>query len=128
MAAGETISSKATGLVPGLIIVLSGRVGVYVDRGGGPERVMGWQGGDVTGLLPYSRMKAPPGPTIAEEPTEVVFVHRDYLQEMTRECHEFTSELVHVMVDRAREFKSSDFQNERMITARHDRGRAWRTS
>jgi signal transduction histidine kinase len=113
--AGEVIGSKAMGIVPGLVILLAGQVGVYVDREDRPERVMGWSAGDVTGFLPYSRMTTPPGPTVAEEATEVVFVHREYLEEMTRTCHEFTSTLVHVMVDRARGFKSSDLQNEQMI-------------
>jgi signal transduction histidine kinase len=113
--AGEVINSKGN-LVPGLLIVLSGHLGIYVDRGGGLQRVLSWGPGDVTGLLPYSRMKSPPGNTIAEVDSEVAFVSRECLQEMTRECFEFTSMLVHVMVDRAREFNSNEAQNERMAS------------
>ena len=110
------INSKAMGLVFGLMIVLSGQIAIYVDRGAGPQRMLAWTGGDISGLLPYSRMKEPPGNTIAEEPTEVFAIPRECLQEMTRECHEFTSMLVHVMLDRARKFTSTDAQNERMVS------------
>src|SRR6478736_186385 len=65
--AGEVLNSKAMGLVFGLMIVLSGQIAIYVDRGAGPQRMLSWTGGDISGLLPYSRMKEPPGNTIAEE-------------------------------------------------------------
>lgn len=115
-AAGEVINSPSIGAVTGLVIVLSGHIGIYVDRGTGAQRVLAWGSGDVTGFLPYSRMKAPPGNTIAEVDSEVLFVPRECMREMTRECHDFTAQLVHVMVDRAREFNTNDAQNERMAS------------
>ena len=36
-----------------------------------------WRAGDVMGLLPYSRLLAPPGDTIVREPCEMLVVHRD---------------------------------------------------
>ena len=42
-------------------VVLSGHFAIYVDHGAGPHKVMEWTGGDVTGLLPYSRMTKPIG-------------------------------------------------------------------
>ena len=44
-----------------LWIVLSGKVAIRVDRGAGPRLVAEWIAGDVTGMLPYSRMSGPPG-------------------------------------------------------------------
>jgi signal transduction histidine kinase len=61
-------------------------------------------------------LAAAPGDAIAEEPTEVLAIHRDDFRELTRECYTVTSILVHIMIDRARLFTSSDLQNEKMIS------------
>ena len=113
--AGEVVARKDDPMTS-LNVVLSGHLAIRVDRGAGPRKVMEWHGGDVTGLLPYSRMLNPPGTTTAEEPTEVLSVDRSCFPEMIRDCHELTSILVHVMLDRARRFTSSDFQTEKMIS------------
>ena len=102
--------------VEALYIVLSGRLALFVDRGSGPNKAVEWHPGDVTGVLPYSRLVTPPGNVIALEPTELLAIPRGRLRAMTRECGEITSTLVHVMLDRARLFTSSDLQNEKMIS------------
>jgi signal transduction histidine kinase len=102
--------------VEGLYVVLSGRLALFVDRGAGPNKAVEWHAGDVTGVLPYSRLVAPPGNVLALEPTELLAIPRGRLKAMTRECCEVTSTLVHVMLDRARLFTSSDLQNEKMIS------------
>ena len=77
---------------------------------------MEWHGGDVTGILPYSRVKTPPGSVVAEERTTVLAVDPGHLRHMTRECPELTAVLVHVMLDRARVFKSSELLDEKMAS------------
>jgi signal transduction histidine kinase len=99
-----------------LFVVLSGHIAIRVHRGATVRRVFDWRGGDVTGLLPYSRMKASPGESRTEEPTEVVRIHQDAFDEMIRECHDVTAILVHVMLDRARQFRSSDLQDEKLTS------------
>jgi signal transduction histidine kinase len=113
--AGDVLSAKGA-RVDGLFVVLSGRIAISVDRGAGPHKIMEWRGGDVTGLLPYSRMVSPPGDTVAQEPSEILAVPRDCLRAMTRECYEITAILVHSMLDRARVFNSSDLQDEKMVS------------
>lgn len=112
---GEVLSVKGSP-VEALYIVLSGRVALFVDRGSGPNKMVEWREGDVTGMLPYSRLMTPPGNSIALEPLEVLVVPRDHLREMTRECFNITSILVHTMIDRARLFTTSDLHNEKMIS------------
>ena len=112
---GELLSKKGV-QVEGLYVLLSGHVTHYVDRGSGPEKVIEWRGGDVTGMLPYSRLVAAPGDSIAQEPTEILGVHRSQLRELTLECYEITTLLVRVMLDRARLFNSSQLLNEKMIS------------
>jgi len=112
---GEVLTAKGT-KVESLTVVLSGRISISVDHGAGPRKIMEWRAGDVTGLLPYSRLVSPPGDTVAQEPTEVLAVPRDCLREMTRECYEVTAILVHSMLDRARVFNSSALQDEKMVS------------
>jgi signal transduction histidine kinase len=102
--------------VEALYIVLSGRLALFIDRGTGPNKFVEWHGGDITGLLPYSRMVNPPGDVHALEPVEILAIPSARFQEMTRECCEVTSILVHTMLDRARLFNSTELQNEKMIS------------
>src|SRR5437867_11480564 len=104
------------GQVEGLHVVLSGHLSIHVDRGAGRRKIMEWRGGDVTGLMPYSRLVAPPGDVVAEEPTEVVTVYRNDIPEMIRECQELTAIFVHIMVDRARHFTSSYLHDEKLVS------------
>jgi signal transduction histidine kinase len=113
--AGEVLSYKGAP-VDGLYIVLSGYVTLSVDRGSGPQKMIEWRTGEVSGVLPYSRLVNPPGDAIAQEPTEILSLPRECLQALTRECFEVTKILVHTMLDRARLFTSSDLQNEKMIS------------
>lgn len=99
-----------------LLIVFSGRLVIWVDRGAGSHKVFEWKGGDVGGVMPYSRVVSPPNDVVAEEPTELLAVTRELIPEMIRECPVITDMLVHVMVDRARKFTSSDLRDEKLIS------------
>jgi signal transduction histidine kinase len=112
---GEVLSAKGVE-VEALYIILSGRLALFVDRGAGLNKVIEWRGGDVGGLLPYSRLMTPPGNSSALEPLEILAIPRAHLRAMTQECFAVTSILVHTMIDRARLFTSSDLQNEKMIS------------
>ena len=109
-------AARKTDPLDTLVIVLSGNFAIHVDRGTGPRKVMEWAAGDVAGLLPYSRMTTPPGDSVIEEAGDVFEIHRDKFPEMIRECPTVTATLVHLMVDRARRFTSSDLQDEKMIS------------
>jgi len=120
---GELVQLDANGIVTpageaptGLWIVLSGHLSIRVDRGAGPRRVMEWTAGDVTGVLPYSRMGGAPGAVRADTPSELLLVPRDHFPALIRECHEVVAILVHVMIDRARHFTSSDLHVEKMMS------------
>src|SRR5262245_53171058 len=112
---GETLTAKGT-QVEGLFVVLAGHIALFIDRGAGRHRVIDWRGGDVAGLLPYSRLITSPGESIAQTTSEILAVPRDALPAMIRECHEITSILVHNMLDRSRVFTSSDLQDEKMVS------------
>jgi signal transduction histidine kinase len=112
---GDVLSVKGVE-VEALYIILSGRLALFVDRGTGMNKVIEWREGDVAGLLPYSRLTTAPGNSSALEPLEILAIPRNHLRTMTQECFDVTSILVHIMIDRARLFTSSDLQNEKMIS------------
>ena len=99
-----------------LYVILTGHAVIRVDRGSGPRKVLEWYGGDVSGLLPYSRLTSPPGQVTIEEPTEILMVDKEYFPELIRDCHELTAICVHVMLDRARRFTKSDLHDEKMVS------------
>jgi signal transduction histidine kinase len=112
---GGVLSAKGAP-VEGLFVMLSGHLNLIVDRGAGPYKLFEWRGGDVGGVLPYSRLVNSPGQSFAEEPSEVLVVPREHLRALTEKCHALTSILVHRMVDRARDFTSSELHDEKMVS------------
>jgi signal transduction histidine kinase len=113
--AGAIVAQKGKH-IENLWIVLSGYLAIRVDRGVGLHRVMEWRAGDVGGILPYSRMTGPPGNAYFEEKTELLLIHEKHFPEMVQRCPVFTAHTVHVMVDRARTFNTSELQDEKMIS------------
>jgi signal transduction histidine kinase len=112
---GEVVA-RPTEVVQNLIIVLTGCISIYTSRLTGLRKTMEWRGGEVTGVLPYSRLTTPPGDTIIEEPTDAVLLGREELPGLIRNCNEVTAILVHVMTDRARRFTSTDLRDEKMMS------------
>jgi signal transduction histidine kinase len=112
---GAVVSRKGERLEQ-LFLILAGRISVYRDQSTGPRLVMGWGAGDVTGMLPYSRLKAAAGTGVVEEPTELLAVHVRDFPEMVIRCPTFTAHTVHLMIDRARSFNASDLRDEKMVS------------
>jgi signal transduction histidine kinase len=102
--------------VEALHIILKGHVSHFMDQGGTWRKAVDWREGDATGLLPYSRLTAAPGNSVIQEPTESLRVGGEHLPALPIECPHVTAELVHAMVDRARAFKVSDLQVEKMAS------------
>src|SRR5262245_43054703 len=63
---GDMVAKKGE-LVHGLYVVLTGHISHLTDTTGSWRKVLDWRAGDVTGMLPYSRMKGAPGNSIVEE-------------------------------------------------------------
>jgi signal transduction histidine kinase len=112
---GTVISPKGKP-VKYLWIIFSGKIAIRVDRGVGPRLVAEWGTGEVTGMLPYSRMSGPPGDNYVEEEGEALSIHVDLFPEMINKCPSFTAFTVHTMLDRVRNFNTSDLQDEKMIS------------
>ncbi len=70
----------------------------------------------MTGMLPYSRMKGPPGDNYCAEKTEFLAIHEKHFPEMVYHCPAFTAYTVHTMLTRARNFNTSALQDEKMVS------------
>ena len=115
LAAGEVIGPKGQ-LVTLLWVLLTGRVGIRVDRGAGSHMLIEWRAGEVTGALPYSRGPRPPDDLAAQEPTEVLQIAGEDVPEMIRRCPVITAIMVHEMIDRSRRLTSADLHDEKLIS------------
>ena len=111
-----TVLTPTSGPVAGMHIVLNGHITIHVDGPSGRRKVMEWRAGDVTGMMPYSRIVSPPGDVVVEEEAEVFTILREDLPAMIRECPELTTIFVHVMLDRARTFTQTFLQDEKMVS------------
>jgi signal transduction histidine kinase len=110
------VLARAGDPVTSLYVTLTGRYSIQVDRGFGPRKVMEWSAGDVGGMLPYSRLAKAPGDVMVSETCAMLMIDSLYFPEMILKCPWVTATLVHVMIDRARVFTSSDLQDEKMAS------------
>jgi signal transduction histidine kinase len=113
--AGDVITRKGE-QAQHLIIIFSGYVVIRAGRGAGAHKIFAWKGGDVGGAMPYSRGASPPNDACAEGRTEVLAIDKALFPELTRECPVVTAELVHAMLDRARQFTSGDLRDEKLVS------------
>ena len=72
--------------------------------------------GEITGLLPYSRMETFGGEGVAIADTRLATIHQDHFPEMLRRMPEVGKRLVARMTDRVRESSRNDVQREKMMS------------
>src|SRR5689334_5484771 len=115
LAVGDVLTHKGE-MASALYILFSGYVVIRVDRGAGSHKIFERRGGEVSGVLPYSRGTKPPNDAIAEEALELLAIPQEAHAEMIRECPVVTTTLVHEMVDRVRQFNASDLHDEKLVS------------
>jgi len=99
-----------------LYIVLSGAFRIYFERNGQIQEVAELLPKELTGVLPYSRMKAASAFGQAKENAQVLALHRDLFPDMICNHHGLTEVLVHQMTDRIRNFTTLQQQNEKLAS------------
>ncbi len=102
--------------IDSLRIVLDGKVNIFLDQAGHRRNLGSFEKGDVTGLLPYSRLRSAMGEAVAERKSLIFELHKDHFMEMICEHHELTAVLVHSMTDRVRDFTKQQQQNDKMMS------------
>jgi len=95
---------------------LRGSMQLYSMRNGQREPLFRIEAGQVSGLLPYSRLRTYSGEGVAAADSEVYMLHRDHFPELEQVSPELVQRLVGLMSDRAR--------NEARAQERDDKLRA----
>jgi signal transduction histidine kinase len=98
-----------------MYVVVSGRIDGHEEVGGEWLVVATTEQGQVTGMLPFSRMTRYPRYTVAVGPTRVLRLHKDDFQVMLVVSPEVGQRLVATMSDRVRGDVRLHQQRDRMI-------------
>lgn len=96
-------------------LILSGRIRIYSQQKNQSREIAILEKGDITGLLPYSRLTHAQGSGQALETSVILAFHRENMPAMIRNNYELTEALVHFMSSRIREFTTFQLQNEKMM-------------
>ena len=105
---------NSTESIEEMFVLIAGRLMLHMDNKAGGKRLLRAGAGRVLGTLPYSRFQRPPGATVVDEDLTVFALHQRHFPEMTREHPALTTALVHHMLDRAREFRTVQLNDDRL--------------
>src|SRR5215469_6522998 len=96
-----------------MLLILKGELHVRRQRGGPMELFIG-RTGQMTGLLPFSRMKVWGGQAFAVSPIWALFVHKEKFPEMLAAIPSMTQRVVSTLLDRVREVTRIEQQAEKL--------------
>ena len=97
-----------------LTVILEGEI--RIQRGGGPDGpVFRGFAGQVTGLLPYSRLTHSGGTSQAVLSTRIALLHRSLFPEMLERMPLLGQRLVSIMADRIRETTRIETQRDKLM-------------
>ncbi|MBX0291802.1 GHKL domain-containing protein [Hymenobacter sp. HSC-4F20] len=104
----RTYASNDTIMQPGdeaefMVALLRGSLQFYAVRHGNREPAFRIEAGQISGVLPYSRLRIIQGTGVAVGETEVFLLHRNLFPELEHVSPELVQRLVGLMSDRARQ-------------------------
>ena len=97
-----------------LFVLLEGELRGRRENGGGDAPGFLIRTGQVTGLLPFSRMTNVPLTVRATSPSWLLRLHKDHFQEMLQCIPELLPRLIGVMADRIREYSRVEQQRDKL--------------
>ena len=99
-----------------MFVVLEGAFQIFTVQDNGERRPFGTvRAGEISGLLPFSRMKTFNGEGSVSEALRLAVIHKDHFWEMLERMPEVGQRLVARMTDRVRESSRLDQQREKML-------------
>ncbi len=98
-----------------MIVMLEGEIHSQREHGAGDGRTYSARAGELTGMLPYSRLTQFPLTTRAMTASTLAFLHISHFREMLERLPDLGSRLVAVMSDRIRESTRNDQQREKLM-------------
>lgn len=111
--AGSTLAEVGT-RIEDMSVLFEGRLSVYLGNRSAARKLMEYGPGEIVGRLPYSRFYNTFGFATIDETVTAFALHERHFPVMTRECNGLTTVLVHFMLDRAREFRSVQLNDDRL--------------
>ncbi|HTB97338.1 MAG TPA: ATP-binding protein [Terracidiphilus sp.] len=96
-----------------MILILKGEIHVRRQRGGPMELFIG-RSGQMTGLLPFSRMKVSGGQGFAVSPVWALLIPKDRFPEMLQAIPSMAQRVVSTLLDRVREVTRIEQQAEKL--------------
>ncbi len=98
-----------------MIVMLEGAYQITAFNNGQPMPFGTIHAGEVSGLLPFSRMTTYAGQGTMTEPSRVAYVDKEHFWEMLERMPEVGARLVGQMTDRVRESSRLDQQRDKML-------------
>ena len=98
-----------------MFMILDGEIAVRVYRGNSLKDFGTTKKGDITGVLPFSRMKEIRAEGRVVHEVHFLSLHRDHFVEMVNVSYALTQTLVAIMSTRIRDFSQSLFQDEKLM-------------
>ena len=97
-----------------LFVLLAGEIRGRRENAGSDSPGFVGRAGEVTGMLPFSRMIKFPVTARATVPSWVLRLHKNHFQEMLQRIPELLPRLVGVLADRVREFSRAEQQRDKL--------------
>ena len=113
LAAGETLLREGDP-ADALFVLLAGEVRGRRENGAADTSGFVGRAGEVTGMLPFSRMTNFSLTARATVPTWILRLHKDHFPEMLQRIPELLPRLVGVLADRIRKFSQAEQQRDKM--------------
>ncbi|MEO8473018.1 MAG: ATP-binding protein [Chryseolinea sp.] len=111
---GDMVFKKGD-VIDHLRILLKGEVHYYIQQAGSQRHLGRVERYEITGQLPFSRLKSAAGSGVVKGDALVFSLHKNYFLEMIQNHYELVEVLVHVMTDRVRDFTKQQQQDEKMM-------------
>jgi signal transduction histidine kinase len=115
--AGDILFEEGA-LAEHMVIILKGEIHVR-RREGGPMALFIGRTGQMTGILPYSRMKSYGGQGFAVSPVWTLMIHRSLFPEMLQTIPSMAQRVVSTLLDRVREVTRIEQQAEKLAALGH---------
>lgn len=98
-----------------MLILIQGEYSAKMKRNGRWRELGVWRAGNITGILPFSRMKETRAYGQAIKDCYFLALHKDHFVEMVNISYELTQAMVSVMTSRVRDFTQLRFQDEKLM-------------
>ncbi len=123
LTSGETIQLKKGDFIfrpnepaDHFIFIFTGGFRIYIEQQNAQREITRIMPGEITGVLPYSRLKTSTSFGQALEDSSFIQVHRSHFVEMITAHHALTEALVHHMSSRIRNLTTITMQNEKLMS------------